>query len=74
MEPGLFLPVTADGATAESFWNDPLTVKYRSQVETMVANTEHGALFGFTKGRVFRGYWRHLCPELALGFAAAHVD
>jgi len=54
MEPGLFLPVTADGATAESFWNDPLTIKYRSQVETMVANTKHGALFGFTKGRVFQ--------------------
>ncbi|MBN8595562.1 MAG: carbohydrate ABC transporter substrate-binding protein [Anaerolineae bacterium] len=53
MEPGLFLPVTEDGATAESFWNDPLVVKYRSQVETMVANSSSGRLFGFTNGNTF---------------------
>jgi multiple sugar transport system substrate-binding protein len=53
MEPGLFLPVTADGAKAESFWNDPLVQKYRPQVETMIANSANGMLFGFTGGRTF---------------------
>ena len=53
MEPGLFLPLTEDGATAESFWEDPLVVKYREQVETMLANSEGGRLFGFTSGNTF---------------------
>lgn len=53
MEPGLFMPVTADGATADSFWSDPTVEKYRSQVETMIANAENGRLFGFTSGRTF---------------------
>jgi multiple sugar transport system substrate-binding protein len=53
MEPGLFLPATEDGAKAPSFWNDPLAVKYKSQIETMVANSERGMLFGFTKDKVF---------------------
>ncbi len=50
---GLFLPVTADGAKAESFWNDPLVQKYKPQVETMIANSANGMLFGFTGGRTF---------------------
>jgi len=54
MEPGLFLPVTADTAKAgSSFWKDPLAVKYQKQIETMVKNEEGGALFGFTGGNVF---------------------
>lgn len=53
MEPGLFLPVTEDGAKAESFWSDPIAVKYRSQIETMIANSQNGMLFGFTGGNVF---------------------
>lgn len=53
MEPGLFLPVTEAGAQAESFWNDPLVVKYRSQVETMIDNSKAGRLFGFTHGNTF---------------------
>ncbi len=53
MEPGLFLPVTADGAEAESFWGDPMAQKYRSQIETMIENSENGMLFGFTGGRSF---------------------
>jgi multiple sugar transport system substrate-binding protein len=53
MEPGLFLPVTNDGAKAESFWSDPMVTKYKSQVETMVANSQTGKLFGFTTGKVF---------------------
>lgn len=53
MEPGLFLPVTADGARAETFWNEPMVVKYRSQVETMIENSQNGMLFGFTGGNTF---------------------
>lgn len=53
MEPGLFLPVTTDGQDAASFWDDPLVVAYRPQVETMIENSEYGALFGFTTGQVF---------------------
>jgi multiple sugar transport system substrate-binding protein len=53
MEPGLFLPATEDGAAAPSFWNDPVAVKYKSQIETMIANSKSGELFGFTTGKVF---------------------
>lgn len=53
MEPGLFMPVTADGATAESFWSDPVAQEYRDQIETVIANGQNGKLFGFTSGRVF---------------------
>ena len=53
MEPGLFLPVTETGSSAESFWNDPLVVKYHDQVETMIANSQTGMLFGFTGGKTF---------------------
>lgn len=53
MEPGLFLPVTESGSTAESFWNDPLVVRYQEQVENMVTNSQTGMLFGFTGGNTF---------------------
>lgn len=53
MEPGLFMPVTADGATADSLWNDPMVQEYRDQIETVIANGQNGKLFGFTSGRVF---------------------
>lgn len=53
MEPGLFLPVTESGSTADSFWTDPLVVKYKAQVESMVANSQTGMLFGFTGGKTF---------------------
>jgi multiple sugar transport system substrate-binding protein len=53
MEPGLFFPVTTDGATAESLWSDPVVQKYRAQIETIIANSANGKLFGFTSGRVF---------------------
>jgi len=53
MEPGLFLPVTKAGATDETLWSDPLVIKYKSQVEQMVANAENGRLFGFTNGNTF---------------------
>jgi multiple sugar transport system substrate-binding protein len=53
MEPGLFLPVTETGSTADSFWDDPIVVKYREQVEQMIANSQNGMLFGFTEGNTF---------------------
>ncbi len=53
MEPGLFMPLTASGADADSFWNDPMAQKYREQIETIIANGQNGKLFGFTSGRVF---------------------
>lgn len=53
MEPGLFLPITETGSTAESFWNDPMVVKYQPQVEQMIANSQNGMLFGFTGGNTF---------------------
>ena len=53
MEPGLFMPVTADGATADSFWSDPMVQEYREQIETVIENWQNGKLFGFTSGRVF---------------------
>lgn len=53
MEPGLFLPVTVAGGEADSFWDDPLVVKYQSQVEQMLENSQSGRLFGFTNGNTF---------------------
>jgi len=53
MEPGLYLPVTEDGSAAESFWSDPLVVKYKSQIEVMLENSTKGRLFGFTGGNTF---------------------
>lgn len=49
-EPGLFLPVTEDGSKADSFWNDPVISKFKSQVEVLIAASSKGALFGFTDG------------------------
>jgi multiple sugar transport system substrate-binding protein len=53
MEPGLYLPVTNDGGQADSYWSDPMIVKYKSQVETMLENSKNGMLFGFTGGNTF---------------------
>ena len=53
MEPGLYLPVTEDGSTADSYWQDPTVVKYQSQIETMLENSRNGMLFGFTGGHTF---------------------
>jgi multiple sugar transport system substrate-binding protein len=53
MEPGLYLPVTEDGGKADSYWKDPMIVKYKSQVETMLENSKNGMLFGFTGGHTF---------------------
>ena len=53
MEPGLFLPVTEAGSKDETYWNDPVAVKYKSQIETMLDNSTRGNLFGFTNGNTF---------------------
>jgi multiple sugar transport system substrate-binding protein len=53
MEPGLFMPVTATGADADSLWSDPMVQEYRGQIETVIDNSANGKLFGFTSGRVF---------------------
>lgn len=51
-EPGLFLPLTEDGMKADSFWSDPVVSKYKDAVQTMLKQSEYGALFGFTSGRI----------------------
>jgi multiple sugar transport system substrate-binding protein len=53
MEPGLFLPITEAGSKDETFWNDAVAVKYKSQIETMLDNSTRGSLFGFTNGNTF---------------------
>ena len=53
MEPGLFLPITEAGSKDDTFWNDPVAVKYKSQLETMLDNSTRGSLFGFTNGNTF---------------------
>lgn len=53
MEPGLFLPVTETGSEAASYWEDPIVVKYKSQIEVMLENSRNGMLFGFTGGNIF---------------------
>lgn len=50
-EPGLFLPVTEDGAAeGSSFWNDPVISKYKEQVQVLLDASTKGQLFGFTNG------------------------
>ena len=53
MEPGLFLPITEAGSQDSTYWDDPVVVKYKSQVETMLDNSTRGSLFGFTNGNTF---------------------
>ena len=53
MEPGLFLPITEAGSEDSTFWDDPVAIKYKSQIETMLDNSTRGSLFGFTNGNTF---------------------
>ena len=53
MEPGLFLPITESGFESETYWSDPLVVKYRGQLETVLDYSRSGRLFGFTGGQTF---------------------
>jgi multiple sugar transport system substrate-binding protein len=50
-EPGLFLPVTEDGMTAESWLSNPIISEYRECVDLMLEQAESGQLFGFTHGQ-----------------------
>jgi len=50
-EPGLFLPLTADGATAPSWTNNEVIKKYRGCVDAMLEQSKTGALFGFVDGQ-----------------------
>ncbi|MCL4394997.1 MAG: extracellular solute-binding protein [Chloroflexi bacterium] len=52
-EPALFLPLTEDGAKSTTFWNDPMTVKYRGQVEGMIGVSQNGKMYGFTSTNIF---------------------
>jgi multiple sugar transport system substrate-binding protein len=50
-EPGLFLPLTADGAKAESWTSNEVIKKYQGCVDAMLEQSKTGALFGFTEGQ-----------------------
>ncbi|WP_116043860.1 ABC transporter substrate-binding protein [Amycolatopsis palatopharyngis] len=50
-EPGLFLPLTADGVQAESWTSHPVIEKYRGCVDKMLEQSETGDLFGFVDGQ-----------------------
>ncbi|MFY1691889.1 ABC transporter substrate-binding protein [Plantactinospora sp. WMMB782] len=50
-EPGLFLPLTDDGATAESWTSHEVIQKYRGCVDAMLEQSKTGALFGFVDGQ-----------------------
>lgn len=53
-EPGLFLPVTEDGAS--SAWKDSEVLgKYPEAVDLMVEQSQSGYLFGFTRDKVPEG-------------------
>lgn len=53
-EPGLFLPVTEDGAS--SAWKDSEVLgKYPEAVDLMVKQSQSGYLFGFTRDKVPEG-------------------
>ena len=36
MEPGLFLQITESGSKDSTFWDDPIAVKYKSQIEKII--------------------------------------
>ena len=50
-EPGLFLPLTQDGQTAESWLSHPVITEYSDCVDLMLEQSDTGALFGFTDGQ-----------------------
>ena len=50
-EPGLFLPVTADGAQLESWRSNEILSTYDECVDVMLEQSQTGALFGFADGQ-----------------------
>ncbi|WP_432842159.1 ABC transporter substrate-binding protein [Dactylosporangium sp. CA-092794] len=50
-EPGLFLPLTADGAKATSWTGNEVIKKYQGCVDAMLEQSKSGGLFGFVDGQ-----------------------
>lgn len=50
-EPGLFLPLTEDGAS-EAWWDSPILSKYKGCVDLMIEMSKKGVLPGFNTGTV----------------------
>lgn len=50
-EPGLFLPVTEDGATLETWRSNPVISTYSGCVDAMLEQSKTGELFGFVDGQ-----------------------
>jgi multiple sugar transport system substrate-binding protein len=50
-EPGLFLPLTTDGQTAQSWLSDPVINQYKGCLDLMLQQSKSGMLFGFTHGQ-----------------------
>jgi multiple sugar transport system substrate-binding protein len=48
-QPGLFLPVTKEGETAQTFWNSPVIATFKSQMEVELKINATSALYGFTQ-------------------------
>jgi multiple sugar transport system substrate-binding protein len=50
-EPGLFLPVTDNGATESNWRENPVISTYKTCVDAMLKQSETGELFGFVDGQ-----------------------
>jgi multiple sugar transport system substrate-binding protein len=50
-EPGLFLPVTDNGASKSNWRKNPVISTYKSCVDAMLKQSETGKLFGFVGGQ-----------------------
>jgi len=50
-EPGLFLPVTENGATESNWRDNPVISTYKNCVDAMLKQSETGELFGFVDGQ-----------------------
>jgi multiple sugar transport system substrate-binding protein len=50
-EPGLFLPVTKDGADSEQWRSNKVISTYKNCVDAMLKQSESGELFGFADGQ-----------------------
>lgn len=50
-EPGLFLPVTDNGAESESWRSNKVISTYKNCVDAMLKQSESGELFGFADGQ-----------------------
>lgn len=48
-QPGLFLPVTKEGETSQTFWNSPVIATFKDQMTVQLAINAKSALYGFTQ-------------------------